>query len=152
MLVKGESTYTSILGMMVDKTLSYCCLVLFLGLTWLVSMSIQMIAEQVKNAVAMTDDATDHQLRKWKKSYFLTLDLIEEMDGFFGPILLAIIAQMFLLIITHIYFAFCKSNENRLYGNIGLIRHYYKIIVTLIWMFLLTFGTQRIKKKVTLLF
>ena len=135
-------------GIMIDKTLSYCCLMIFVGLTWLVSKSIQMITEQVENAVVMTDDATNHQLRKWKKSYFLTLNLIEEMDGFFGPILLVVIGKTFLLIITHVYDSFSQSNEYRLYGNIGLIRHFYKIILALILMFLIAFGTQRMKKKV----
>ena len=137
---------------MIQKTLGGCCLMLFVGLTWLVSMSIQIIAEQVKTALVMTDHATKHQLRKWKKSYFLTLNLIEEIDGFFGPILLVTIGQTFLLIITKIYSALYKWDELLIYGPIGIIRNIYKIIMTLIWIFLLTFGTQRMKKKVTLVF
>ena len=136
-------------GIMIDKTLSYCCLMIFVGLTWLVSKSIQMITEQVENAVVMTDDATNHQLRKWKKSYFLTLNLIEEMDQFFGPIFLVTLKRMFLIIITHVYLCWCEIEELRINGPVGLIRHLFKITMTLIWMSLLTFGTQRMKKKVT---
>ena len=151
LIVKKELVHTYIFGIMIHNTFSYCSLMIFVGLTWLVSMSIQMITEQVGNAVATTDDANHHQLRKWKKSYFLTLNLIEEMDEFFGPMLLVTIARYFILIITHVYTALYQSSEYRLCGYIVLIRHLEMIITTLIWMFLLTFGTQRMKEKVTFL-
>ena len=69
---------------------------LFVCLIWLASKSIQIIVNDVETRFSTIQDDAVHQVIEWKRNYFVTLDWIEEIDGFFGPVLVISFANIFL--------------------------------------------------------
>ena len=70
-------------------------MILFTSLTWLASSSIQVIIDDVRNFNPMSDSATALRINKWKKSYFLILSFIEDIDRMFGPIFASFICILY---------------------------------------------------------
>ena len=60
------------------------------------SKSIQVIVNDVETCFSKIQDVSVQQIIQWKRNYFITLDLIEEIDGFFGPVLVICFANIFL--------------------------------------------------------
>ena len=91
---------------------------LFVCLIWLASKSIQVIVNDVETRFSTIKDQLSSQVSvqqviKWKRDYFITLDWIEEIDGFFGPVLVISFTNIFL---TTSIFSF--RILNRIFGGI----------------------------------
>lgn len=82
-------------------------LVFFVCVIWLVSMSIQAIIQDFVARNSTPTDITLHQITTWQKKYSAIMDLIEEINPFFGPLLLINFAEMFL---TTVIFSFVSLN------------------------------------------
>ena len=68
------------------------------SLTWLVSMSIQAIIDEVKNNVQENHPSADQQLAiKWNRNYCLIFNFTDEINNFFGSVLLLFIGRQFFL-------------------------------------------------------
>ena len=71
-------------------------IILFICLIWFASKSIQVIVNDVETRFSKIQDVSVNQIIQWKRNYFITLDWIEEIDGFFGSLLVIFFAQIFL--------------------------------------------------------
>lgn len=71
-------------------------LVCFTSLIWFASESIQAITEEVEPHTATTGDVSIDRIMKWKRNYLSVLELIEEIDGYFGPALLISFTTFFI--------------------------------------------------------
>ena len=61
----------------------------FFSLTWLAFMSIQMIIDEVKNSPQENHKTAEQKLViKWNRNYCLISNFTDEIDNFFGSVLL----------------------------------------------------------------
>ena len=62
----------------------------FFSLTWLVFISIQMIIDEVKNGPKENHKTAEQKLAiKWNRNYCLISNFTDEIDNFFGSVLLS---------------------------------------------------------------
>ena len=101
--------------------------ILFICLIWLASKSIQVIVNDVETRFSKIQDVSVHRVIEWKRNYFLTLDWIEEINGFFGPVLVICLAHIFLTTSTYSFQClngiFSGSNENPLTFLVTIVRN-----------------------------
>ena len=139
-----KSDYRIIASFVIDVYIDLIYM-LFLCLIWLASKSIQVIVNDIETYFSKIEDVSVYQIIKWKRNYFIIWDWIEEIDTFFGPVLVISVANKFLT--TSIYsFRFLNgifggTDENPLEYLIEVV----KIITA---MSGLIFGTQIMKKQV----
>ena len=120
--------------------------VLFVSFTWIASMNIQAIAEDVSVYFASMRDAPSQRILKWQKNYFTTLEYIEEIDHFFGPTTLIIFAT--LLFQTCVY-SFIVTNFFLNAAATGIPQIFVvKMITNVLLVVGFILGTERMKAKV----
>ena len=102
--------------------------------TWLVSISIQQMVEDVKEDCSIFDNSGDQRAMKWKRRYDLIFDLVREMNQFFGPFLLVFIGIYFTLFGVMSFRAFISYLKN---GDTepSYIMHLVKIAVLMVVIF-----------------
>lgn len=76
-------------------------MIIFVCLTWVASITIQGIIDEVEIQLTLIKDMSIQRIRKWRRIYFTTFDFIEEIDVFFGPVLLLIFMNSFALIVLY---------------------------------------------------
>lgn len=69
----------------------------YVGLTLLASMTIESISEDVRAHSPNLSCVTDFRIRQWQRSYSSIMNLIEEINAFFGPFLVAFFTEWFLM-------------------------------------------------------
>ena len=132
-----------------DELFDFCgfqIIMAYFSLTWLVSMSIQVIIDEVKNSPHRTP--ADQQLAiKWNRSYCLIINFVEEIDNFFGSVLLVYTGQLFFLGFQNsfqvIMSAVAKENLLNCVYPVSYIVKNVSILLLVIY------GAQRMKKKVS---
>ena len=77
-------------------------LILFVCLTSLASMSVHFLTEEVKICYSSIHGVSRYRINRWQKIYFTILDLITEIDGFFGPMAVISIAYVFIQLVMNI--------------------------------------------------
>ena len=102
-------------------------IILFICLIWFASKSIQVIVNDVETRFSKIQDVSVHRVIEWKRNYFLTLDWIEEINGFFGPLLVICFAHIFLTTSIYsfkcLYVIFSGKDENPLTSLIKVGRN-----------------------------
>ena len=136
--------YLSIFGMTILAIYEYLWIILFTCLVRVVAGSIQDIIKNVESHFS-TGVASGNQLTVWNETYLVTFDLVTEMNGFFGPTLVALLANNFLKSIFYVY-----KLVYQVVGNDRLIIVYWilKIIKNLIKIAGFVHGAEILKKKV----
>ena len=81
----------------------YLPVILFVCLTCVASKGIQIIIEDVQSNASMFHNESGHRVRKWRHSYGLIHDFVEEVDKFFGPVLLVYFARMFVIFVITVF-------------------------------------------------
>ena len=123
----------------------YLPVTLFLCLTYLVSLSIQEMVKDVQSQILKRPGRIGFLARKWKQSYGSIYDLIEEIDQFFGPILLLLFMQKFVFFVALAFRSIFDIEDWSMSLVIHLAVQFSKIIV---YMTLLTSSSHRMKQQV----
>ena len=120
----------------------------YLALTWLVSMSIQVIIDEVKNGAQLDQRSADQQLaKKWNRSYCLIFKLTKKIDNCFGSVLVYFIGRQFFLCFQNLFqiimtFVYKESLSDCLYELSYIFNN------TLL-LLMIIYGAQRMKNKVS---
>ena len=120
--------------------------ILFVNLTWLASMSLEGIAEEVQNAAQPFHDLAGHQVKKWKRTYCLIMNFVEEIDQFFGMFLLISFVKLY---VTFFLFSFSAvvymftSKKRLVFMIVYLIKN-------LVLMSVVIFASEQMRRKVSL--
>ena len=70
-----------------EEFFAFNIIMAFFTLTWLVSMSIQMIIDEVKNSPLANHTTAEQKLAiKWNRNYCLISNFTDEIDNFFGSV------------------------------------------------------------------
>ena len=117
--------------------------ILFGCLIWVASMSIEFIIEDVKIYLP-TLDLAGHRVVKWKKSYHVILNYIEEINQFYGVPLVIMVSNMFGEIVLRTSAVIADYPNN-------LLVHFISIGRMLIILSLMVYATEKMKEKVTVL-
>ena len=121
--------------------------VLFVSLTCLVSMSIQSNIEDVQCCSKIPYEIST-QITKWKQSYASIYRLINEMDNFFGPILI----NYFLGVFYYFIFLPIEILEPEAFQSDAQLVNAGKVLRILQEFFslsLVVFSTEKMKEKVS---
>ena len=70
---------------------------LFFGLTWLASECIQLVTDDVETYSPALYVTYEQRLKKWKRSYCLISNFVEEIERFFETLLFQLIVRQFCL-------------------------------------------------------
>lgn len=120
-------------------------LVCFTSLIWFASESIQAITEEVEPHTATTGDVSIDRIMKWKRNYLSVLELIEEIDGYFGPALLISFTTIFItttiFCYRFLYVMFGGANKISIASLVRIMRN-------IVEMYGMIYGTVVIKNKV----
>ena len=81
----------------------YLTAILFVCLTCIGSISIQIIIKEVRTQIPKLENKSGNRVRKWRQIYGVVHEFIEEIDTFFGPILLIFFARMFIFFIISVF-------------------------------------------------
>lgn len=106
-IVRPNSTmafniFTAIGAQLTDLYI-YLSVILFTCLTCVASDGIQIIIDDVPSQSLMFHSESSHRVRKWRRSYGLIYDFVEEVDRFFGPILLVFFARKFIVFVITVF-------------------------------------------------
>ena len=135
-----------VVGIVVGELYESFVVAAFVSLTWLASSGIQVLIDDVQSYRPILQGDVALRVRKWKRSYFLTLDLIEGLDQFFGPTLCVFISRQFIM------FTIYTFSIPVLWIKKERVSHFSICYLTrnIILMVMLVAATQRMKKKVIL--
>ena len=106
-------------------------------------MSIEFIIEDIKIYLP-TLDLAGHRVVKWKKSYHVILNYIEEINQFYGVPLVIMVSNMFGEIVLRTSAVIADYPNN-------LLVHFISIGRMLIILSLMVYATEKMKEKVTVL-
>ena len=120
-------------------------LILFVCLTSLASMSVHCLTEEVKIWYSSIHGVSSYRINRWQKIYFTILDLIMEIDRFFGPMAVIIITYVFIQTIINVSVAI-EILLGLLEGD--LILFFLKNFKNMIMILGFIFGNEIIKRKV----
>ena len=81
----------------------YLSVILFVCLTCVASKGIQTIIDDVQSQTSIFHNESGNRVRKWRQSYGMIHDFIEEVDQFFGPVLLIFFARMFVIFVITVF-------------------------------------------------
>ena len=134
----------SLTGLCIINLYECFSVVLFLSMTWLASMSLQVIMEEVRSSFPPSGGNALPLPLKWKQSYHLISNYIREIDRFFGTFLLVFFVKGFLYCFTVSceLIVFMNSSDSARFYIYGLFRN-----TSLNG--LVIFGSYNMKKKVT---
>jgi len=90
-------------GVEVTDLYIYLSAILFVSLTCVASVSIQVIIEDVRTQILKLENKFGSRVRKWRHTYGEIHNFIGEIDNFFGPILLLFFARMFIYFIISVF-------------------------------------------------
>ena len=120
-------------------------LILFVCLTSLASMSVHFLTEEVKIWYSSIHGVSRYRINRWQKIYFTILDLITEIDGFFGPMAVISIAYVFIQLVMNTSYGILillgLEEENPI---MFILKNIQNIILILGFIF----GNEIIKRKV----
>ena len=114
-------------------------MILFVCLIWVASNSTRVLVENVQN-LALTHDMAGHRVMKWKKSYHLIVDYVEEIDRFFSPLLVIFFCNTFVEFVLRSS-SVVTYEQRRVANVIGVVR-------LLLIMGLIIHATEKLKEKV----
>ena len=120
----------------------------FFTLTWLVSMSIQVIIDEVKNSPLANHTTAEQKLAiKWNRSYCLIFNFTEEINNIFGSILLLFIGRQFFLCFDKSFQIIMSAVQKK--NLSGCTFEFAFIFNNMLVLLLIMYGAQRMKNKVT---
>ena len=123
----------------------YECLlaILFTFLTWLASLSIQVVTEQVESYSSPFDyEAGRLVIIKWRQSYTAILNFVQDVEEFFGPALLVLTAKQMVLFVVYMFSVFSQMSfmqQMRIFAVTQLLRNFF-------FMSLLVVASQKMKE------
>ena len=122
-------------------------MMLFLSLTWVATMGIEGIIQEIQFHISVSENVSIDRIMGWKGKYFTILDFIQEINRFFGPVIIINLANLFL---TTSIFSFRLLNMIFSGSNGGWVSPFMKIIRNMMTVSGLVFGTETMKEKVNL--
>lgn len=102
-LKRGGIELIEVVGIVLGEVYECLLVALFVSLNWFASASIEAITTQIKNHYPSLRGVSCYQLTKWKRSYRLTLEFIEEVDKAFGPALFVLVVKQFIFFVVYSY-------------------------------------------------
>ena len=130
-----------VIGMELSNMYSYVLVIQFVWMTWLASSSIATIGLDVQSRLPKLYDG----VRKWRQSYSLIHDVIDEIDSFFGPALLLFFTRMFILFVIVVFETILYFDDTTL---ILLLPRVGFLVEVVLYNSILTFRVQQIKQQV----
>ena len=121
-------------------------MILFICVTRFASMSIQTMIENVQYHLYTPDGAIYHRISMWKKSYYLILEFIEEINEILGLVLVTIYGRTFLKIpftLSTVQKELSDGEESTI-----ILMKIGKVISSLILMSLSISEAEKMKQKV----
>ena len=120
----------------------------YFSLTWLVSTSIQLIIDEVKNSAQVNHTSGDQQLAiKWNRNYCLIFNFTEEIDNVFGSVLLLFIGRQFFLCFDNSFQIIISAVQTK---DISSCMFEFSFIGNnTLLLLLIIYGAQRMKNKVS---
>lgn len=115
----------------------------YVGLTLLASMTIESISEDVRAHSPNLSCVTDFRIRQWQRSYSSIMNLIEEINAFFGPFLMAFFTEWFLAASFDLF-----GLLERWMKSLGVLFSTIHILWALAIIETIILATQRMKTKV----
>jgi len=135
----------SFFGRLITFVFEGATIVLFMSLTWFASLGIQAITGDVRSYPPASDGATGVRLVKWKKNYIQVLGLVEDIEGCFGPILVAFMTKMHIQIVT---FTFNIVNSIFMQEDSEFDNYSLPVVKNLLLMMSIIAGVRQMKKRV----
>ena len=123
----------------------YLPAILFVCLTCVASTSIQVIIEDVQTQIPKLDNRSGHRVRKWRQTYGVIHDFIEEIDLFFGPTLLVFFARMFIFFIISVFKLTLEIINSNFGSSVQRIIYFAKVIL---YISMLAFRSHKMKQQV----
>merc|ERR1712071_62019 len=134
-------------GVEISDLYIYLSVILFVYLTYVASKSLQVIIEDVRSHLPKLHSERDCRLRKWHQSYALIHDYVEEVDAFFGPILLVFfVIKIFRLTLEEI-----GHSDARTIDIVTVIWRVIYFAKVFLYLSLLAFRTQNMKHQAKVL-
>ena len=120
--------------------------VLFMCLTWITSMMLERLIDDLpKNNISYNMEISQ-QLLKWKLAYQLISNFIEKINRFFGIILLAYLTRQLFSSVTYVYWLILEVEATTdMEFQIMLV---FYIIRNIAYVVVVTMVSHRIKQKV----
>ena len=87
--------------------------VLFMSLTWMASMMLQRLVDDLPTAAIPVHYELNEQLVTWKRHYRLISDFIERINHLFGAILLTYIASQIFNYVTYIFWLILEFKHKK---------------------------------------
>ena len=118
---------------------------LFILLTWLASMSFQVMIDEVKTRPPIQQGASS-QLMKWHQSYCSTLNLIRAIEEFFGAFLFISFAKQFVLLNYYLFdiTVYWSVNESDRFPAVSIAF----LISSIVPVLMIIYASQNMRKKV----
>lgn len=130
-------------GIIIGESYECFLVVLFVSLTWLANMSIQILIQDVQTDTVLLE-LIDNVVLNWKRRYCIILEFIEEVNNFFGPALLIFISKYVIMFIVYSFML-----VNQFHYHVKSIFALGYMIRNLFLILLLVIGTQKMKNKVS---
>ena len=134
-----------VFGFQVASSVESFLVLLISSLTFLASISIQMITEDVQDHLRPFHAAVRDRVMIWMHRYHLILNFVEGVNHLFGPVLLIFISQWFITILLTSFFILLDLID------IGKSEVHINIILlfkTLSLHLMLIIGSENMKNKV----
>lgn len=120
----------------------------FICLTWLASMMLDSLIDQLPANQVTANNDFGQQLRKWDHNFGLINDYIEEINRFFGLILLLALAKLVLNVDFRIFFIIQRQHEETVF--LFLVDSLLGTPLNVIYLTLILLVSHRIQQKVTI--
>ena len=138
----------AVIGISLGLFYQVMAVLFFVCLTWLASMMLDSLIDQLPADQVTANNDFGQQLRKWDHNFGLINDYIEEINGFFGPILLLALAKMVLNVDFRIFFLIQRRHEET--DFLSLFDSLLGTPMNVIYLTLILLVSHRIQQKVTI--